>query len=84
MCKNHATQCTTFTLVLNNVKNIPLSENIVVVCVSITRFLPPTSASIRRYRQLDDKGWSLDYNNMGRISYSIQHRELALHSFNSF
>ncbi len=66
---------------LNDSENIPLSENIVVVCVSFTH-VPPTS--IRKYIQLADRGQSLDSNNTSCISYTIQYRELAPYSFNLF
>ncbi len=42
-CENHAIHHTTFVLALNDVENIPLSENIVVVCVSFTDVNPPIS-----------------------------------------
>ncbi len=41
-CENHAIHRTMFVLALNDAENIPLSENIVVVCVPFTHIpLPP-------------------------------------------
>ncbi len=60
---------------LNNAENIPLSKNIIGVCVSFTRVLP---ASIRRYSRPTDS------NNTSYISYTIQCRELVPRTFDSF
>ncbi len=59
---------------LNDVENIPLSKNIIVVCLSFTR-IPTTS--IQRYRQLADRDQPLDSNNTSYISYAIQCIELV-------
>ncbi len=81
VCKNHAIQHTTFVSMLTDAENMPLSENTVVVYVLYTRISP---ISIQRYRQLADRGWSLDLNNTSCILYAIQCRELVPHSFDSF
>ncbi len=50
-------------------KKFSLSENIIVVHASFTH-IPPTS--IRKYKQLADRGQLVDSNNMSCISYTIQ------------
>ncbi len=74
----------TFVLAFNNAKNIPLSENIVLACVSFTKVSQPHPISIWRYRQLAEKGWPLDPNNTSCISYTIERREFAPSSFDTF
>ncbi len=69
-CKNHTIHRTMFVLVLNDAENIPLSENIIVICVSFTRIPPPPLK--------DTDSWltrvSHQTNNRSHISYAIQCR----------
>ncbi len=48
-----------FVLALNNVENIPLSEDIA-IAIGYASFTCVPLTSIQRYRQLADRGWPLD------------------------
>ncbi len=71
--KNHAVHHTTSILAQNDAENILLSENTVVLCVSVTGVSPspPPPLSIQRYRQLADRDWQLNSNNTSHILYVV-------------